>query len=151
MQFRMNVSFWWINTLERSLHFQPGFQHTIVFFHSLSLLWVCWKSIKSCTCGFSWHIRTSASRQVSGIFIVQSCQQGSLLYFGVRSPSIVRLASKVDLRNLPRPFGNLYTRRVGAKPGLCTNHLWVFSGRLREWPQSLIMRTQESQHLPLFK
>ena len=68
----------------------------------------------------------------------------SLLYYGVLSPSIVRLVSKVDLRNLPRPFGNLYTRRVGAKPGLSTSHLQVVAGRLREWVRSSKLRRGHS-------
>lgn len=68
----------------------------------------------------------------------------SIVYYGVLSPSIVRLVSKVDLRNLPRPFGNLYTRRVGAKPGLCTSHLQVVAGRLREWVRSSKLRRSHS-------
>ena len=132
------VSFWLINTLERSLPFQAGLLEInkilhLQFFQTYS------------------HICKQESIRDGHSTILSIGFSKSLLYYGVRSPSIVRLASEVDLRNLPRPFGNLYTRRVGAKPGLCTNHLRVFSGRLREWLQSLIMRTQESQHLPLFK
>ena len=56
------------------------------------------------------HICKQASIRDLHSTILSTGISKSLLYYGVRSPSIVRLASKVDLRNLPRPFGNLYTR-----------------------------------------